>query len=109
MLDSFSCYFSLLTFSKLAFSKKSFRNTIRVSKGFDPDILSVLNWVQTGCIGYHQRTKFAASKDLVKLKEIWTVPQTLSICAQYFFVFLHEGIRPILKELVSLTDDRYST
>ena len=38
MLGNFP-YFScqLLTFSKLTFSKKSFWNTIRASKGLDPD------------------------------------------------------------------------
>ena len=39
MLGNFSCFYCrLLTFSKLAFlQKKSFRNTIRVSKGLEPD------------------------------------------------------------------------
>ena len=39
MLGNFSCFcFHLLTFfSKLTFSKASFRNTIRVSNSLDPD------------------------------------------------------------------------
>ena len=38
MLGKFSCFCCLLTFfSKLTFSKTSFRNTIRVSNSSDPD------------------------------------------------------------------------
>ena len=38
MLGSFSCFCSrLLTFLKIIFFKKSFRNTIRVPNGLDPD------------------------------------------------------------------------
>ena len=38
MLGNFSCYCChLLTFSKLTFSKNSFRHTFRVSNSFDPD------------------------------------------------------------------------
>ena len=37
MLGNFSCHLSWLFFSKLTFSKNSFRNTIRVSNSLDPD------------------------------------------------------------------------
>ena len=37
MLGNFSCFGRLLTLAKLAFSKKSFRNKIRVSNGLVPD------------------------------------------------------------------------
>ena len=38
MLGNFSCFCCrLLTFFKISFSKNSFRNTIRVSKGSDPN------------------------------------------------------------------------
>ena len=42
-------------FSKLTFSKKSFRNTVRVSNGLNPDQASALLcmiWVRTVCKGY---------------------------------------------------------
>ena len=41
MLGNFACFLSSMDFFniflKLTFSKKTFRNTIRVSKGLDPD------------------------------------------------------------------------
>ena len=38
ILCNFSCFcYNLLTFSKIIFLKDSFRNTIRVSNGLDPD------------------------------------------------------------------------
>ena len=37
ILGNFSCCYHLIFFFKLAFSKKSFRNTIRVSNSLDPD------------------------------------------------------------------------
>ena len=49
-------------FSKLTFSKYSFRNTIRLSDGMDPH-LSVLNSIQIVCEGYQHLTKVAASKE----------------------------------------------
>ena len=59
-------------FSKLTFSKTSFRYTIRVSNGLDQDqtdILSVLIWVQTVCKGYQQTSKVATySKERVSAK-----------------------------------------
>ena len=49
-------------FFKLTFSKKSFRNTIRVSNSLDPDqAWSGLIWVQTVCKGYQQTTKISTS------------------------------------------------
>ena len=50
---------SSVFFSKLFFSKNSFRNTMRVSNGLDPDQdqqMSVLIWVQTVYKGYEQTT-----------------------------------------------------
>ena len=54
-------------FSKLTFSKNSFRSTIKVSNilGPDQDVLSVLIRVQTVWKGYQQMTKVAASKAAV--------------------------------------------
>ena len=51
-------------FSKSTFLKNSFRNTIRVSTGLDPD--QDLIWVQTVCKGYQQKTKVSANKEMVK-------------------------------------------
>ena len=55
------------------FSKKTLRNTIRVSHDMDPDrdrrsadVLSVLIEVQTVWKGYQQTTKIAASKGKLK-------------------------------------------
>ena len=58
-------------FSKINFSKISFRNTDRVSNSLDPhkdwtDKMSVLIWVQSACKAYQQTTKVAASKDTVQ-------------------------------------------
>ena len=47
----------LMIFSKSTFLKKTFRNTIRVSKGFDPD--QARHFV---CKGYQQTKKVAGSK-----------------------------------------------
>ena len=47
-------------FSKLTFSKNSFKNTIRVSNSLD------LYQDQPVCKGYQQRKKVAASKERVK-------------------------------------------
>ena len=48
----------------------SFRNTIRVSNGLDPDqdqhFVGPDLWVQIVCKGYQQMTKVAAIKELVK-------------------------------------------
>ena len=48
MLGNFACFFGLdfFFFFKFPFSKKSFRNTIRVSNTLDPD--QVQHFVQTG-------------------------------------------------------------
>ena len=62
-ISCFSC--RLLTFiSKLLFLKISFRNTVRVSNGLDPnqDRRFVLIWIQTVCEGFQQTTKVAAIK-----------------------------------------------
>ena len=47
MLGNFSCFYcsSADFFSKLSFFKKSFKETIRVSNGFNPGVLSFLFWV----------------------------------------------------------------
>ena len=47
-----------LLFSKLFFIKNSFRNTIRVSNGLDPD------YDQTTCKGYQQMIKVATSRQI---------------------------------------------
>ena len=47
----------LLIFSKSSFSKNSFRNTIKVYNGLDPNqarLFVGLIWVQTVCKGYQQ-------------------------------------------------------
>ena len=71
MMGNFSCFFCrLLTFFKITFSKTSFKNTIRVSNGLDPD--QDRNFVGpnlgTNCL---QRLsadkKVAASKERVKM------------------------------------------
>ena len=66
MLGNFSCICcNLLMFSKLTFSKKSFRNTI----GLDPDQVphSVPLDLGPNCahLGYQQTRKVAASKERV--------------------------------------------
>ena len=48
-----------MTLLKINFLKKSFRNTIRVSKGLDPD------QSQTACKGYQQKTKVVTGKKRV--------------------------------------------
>ena len=53
------CGLFFFFFFKLIFSKKSFRNTIRVSNSLDPD--QARRFVQTVCKGYQQMTKVAAS------------------------------------------------
>ena len=58
-------------FSKLTFSKKSFRNIIRVSNSLDPDqapILSGLTWVQTVNKGYQQATLVGKELKLKNMK-----------------------------------------
>ena len=52
-------------FTKLPFSKNSFRNRIRFSNSLDPDKDLIL--VQTVCKVYQQMTKVAASKERVKI------------------------------------------
>ena len=71
-----------LSFSKLTFSKHSFRNTIRVSKG--------LIWVQTVCKGYQQKTQFATSRQRVKIKAffLWTHRNNF-YC--YMSIFTHDN------------------
>ena len=63
-------------FSKLTFSKNSFRNTIRVSNSRDPDQdrHSVCpDLVQTVCKSYQQTTKVAASKERVRESQMEAV------------------------------------
>ena len=66
--DNSSCFLviSPTLFSKLTLSNNSFRNTIRMSNGLDPDQESVLIWVQTVCKGLQKMTKVIASKEGVK-------------------------------------------
>ena len=70
ILGNFACFFVICGFFlKLSFSKKTFKNTIRMSKSLDPDQvrrLSGLIWVQTVCKGYQQTTKVATSGERVK-------------------------------------------
>ena len=54
-------------FSKLTFKQNSFRNTIRVSKGLDPDQDWI--WVQTVCRDYQKTINFAATKESLKVKK----------------------------------------
>ena len=69
ILGNFSCFVVIcLLFSKLHFSKLSFRNTISVSKSLypDQDLRSVgPDLVQTVYEGYQQRAKVAAGKERV--------------------------------------------
>ena len=72
MLGNFSC--RLLTFSKLTFSKNSFRNTIRVTKSLDPDQDRHFVGPDLGpsCLQrlYQQTTEVVASK-----KRVWSVAE----------------------------------
>ena len=77
MLGNFACFFVVCGFFfKINFSKKSLRNTIRVSNSLDPDqaerfvgpdILSGLIWVQTVCKDYQQTSKVETSRERVNL------------------------------------------
>ena len=67
MLDNFYAFVVCWLFSKLTFSKNSFRNNIRVWDCWVPDQdqhPSVLIWVQTACIDYQQTTKEATSSKI---------------------------------------------
>ena len=80
ILGNFSCFCcSMLTFSKLTFSKNSFRNTIRESNSLDPDP-DRQNWSGSKLFakGYQQMSKVTASKQRVKyfiflFFQLWTV------------------------------------
>ena len=52
-------------FSKLHFSKNSFRNTIRVSNGLDPDQDRCSVSPDLGPNGYQQTTKVTTSRERV--------------------------------------------
>ena len=69
-MSNFSCFCCcLLTFSKLNFQKKKFRNTIGVSNGLDSEQYqcSVGPDLGPSCFkGYQQMTKVAAGKERVK-------------------------------------------
>ena len=61
MVGNFSCLcFRLLTFLKFNFFKKA------VWSHFRTNVLLVLIWVKTVCIGYQQMTKVATTKERVK-------------------------------------------
>ena len=78
MLGNFACFFVICGFFfKLTFSKKSFRNTFRVSNNLDPDqahVLSVFIWVQIVCNGFQQTTKVATSWERLKGKGSKSLP-----------------------------------
>ena len=73
MLGNISCFFVVCGFF-FFFSKKSFRNTIRVSNSLDPDqarqnmpdISSGLIWVQIVCKGYQQMAKVTTRGERAK-------------------------------------------
>ena len=70
MLGNFSSFWCrLLTFFKINFFKKNFRNTIRCQTIWSrskTNVLWVLIWVQTVCKGYQQTTKVTASMERVE-------------------------------------------
>ena len=69
MLGNFHAFvFVCCLFSKLTFSKNSFRNSIRVKQfgSGSGQILSVLILVQTAYKGYQQTTKVVTIKERVK-------------------------------------------
>ena len=72
MLGNFACFFCRLWifFKKLTFSKKSFRNIIRVSNSLDPDQAWRFVRLELGpnCLhlGYQQTTKVTTSEERVK-------------------------------------------
>ena len=49
-------------FFKITFFKKKIRNIFRVSNCLDPDILSVLIWVQTVCKSDQQKLPLAGEE-----------------------------------------------
>ena len=64
ILEITAYFYNLLIFSKINFSKSSFRNTISGSNGLDQVYarhLTGLIWVQTDCKDYLLGTKFVTS------------------------------------------------
>ena len=62
-------YYLLIFFSKLTFSKNSFKNNFRFSNSLDPDqaqLLLGLIWVQTVCKGSQQVTLVGKKLTLLK-------------------------------------------
>ena len=65
MLGNFSCFcYFLLTFFK-TFSKISFRNTLKVSNGLNPDFCWSWSGSKRLCLIYQQMTKVTTSKEKV--------------------------------------------
>ena len=76
-------------FSKLTFSKQSFRNTIRVSNGLDPD--QDRHFVgpdlgQTICKGYQQTTKVTASKGGLTMRGLQSKQITLHMLTGLIYI-----------------------
>ena len=104
MPGDISCFCCrLLPFSKINFLKKSFRNTISVSNGKDPDQdrhYVGQDWpkpeAETACKDYQQTTKVAASMERVKEeKKIDKIDKYKTIFT--FFNFLHSSVFPSLQ------------
>ena len=86
-----------MIFFKIDFSKKSFRNTIRVSKGLGPDQdrHSVGPDLGPNCL---QTTKVATSKEIVKKSDCFYLVFSCSIC----FGELHVADSLIFQETRSI-------
>ena len=92
---SYFCCRLLTFFSKLTFSKNSFRNTIRVSTVWiqiRTNILLVLIRGQTVCKGYQQTTKVAASKE-----RVYPYPAIYQNCHLHSHLPMYFG-RPLSKQ-----------
>ena len=96
--NNFACFFFVcgFFFFKLTFSKKNFRNTIRVTEcqtfwiQIRPDFLMGLIWVQTVCKDYKQMTKVDSSGEIVNIyhSDLWA--NSAGNILKYFFLYFPE-------------------
>ena len=99
-------------FSKLAFSKNSFRNTSRVSNSLDPDQDGHSvgpDLVQTVCKGFQQMTEVVASKERVEkehnqcVKQFGFTSSTTLSCAGPYNVHVCMMLGPYMEAGTILT------